>query len=94
MPIWARHRDGKLEKIDDRDSAHLLHEYRRRFDALQPGEWKVWRGGRGDEPKGNHTPAVLCEGCGSGIASPDELVMTPMGPMHRSCARSANDAAS
>jgi hypothetical protein len=52
LPIWARHRDGKLEKVDDGDSDGLLLHHRTRFDALLPGsEWKLWRGGLKDEPK-------------------------------------------
>jgi hypothetical protein len=97
LAIWARDRDGKLEKVDNRDSEHLLQEYRGRFSALEPGEWTVWRGGRGDEPNAtnaNHTLSVLCEGCRRGIASADDLLMTPIGPMHRSCGRSVDDAAS
>jgi phage portal protein BeeE len=35
LPIWARHSSGELEKVD-RDSEHLLQEYRRRFAALSP----------------------------------------------------------
>jgi hypothetical protein len=54
MAIWARYRWGQPEKVDDRDSEHLLHEYRLRFrtieDHLDANHWKLWRGARRDEP--------------------------------------------
>lgn len=46
MAIWGRYRD-QVEKIDEGDSAYLLHEYRLAFGR----DWVLWRGRKKDEPR-------------------------------------------
>lgn len=47
MAIWGRStQTGKVEKIDDGDSAYLLNEYRLAFGR----SFTLWRGRKMDEP--------------------------------------------